>query len=144
MKLLRQPIFLSKWVAQALFIALFLKLLNYFQLLSLVIGGQSTRVYISNCKFDTSTRYLGGRTGILHELAQSNTMSKSVAKESRGVPYPEAIVPYLVEAHQLALEGRPGPVHDEIPLDLLDSEIAGPSILEINATVSICWDGLGD
>jgi len=45
-----------------------------------------------------------------------------VAKESRRVPYPEAIVPYLIEAHHLALGGRPGPVHVEIPLDLLDSE----------------------
>ena len=77
---------------------------------------------------NNSTRYLGGRTGILHELAQSNTMVRSVAKESRRVPYPEAIVPYLIEAHHLALEGRPGPVHVEIPLDLLDSEIAEPDV----------------
>ena len=71
-------------------------------------------------------RYLGGRTGMLHELSQSNTMVRSVAKESRRVPYPEAIVPYLIEAHHLALEGRPGPVHVEIPLDLLDTELAVP------------------
>ena len=77
---------------------------------------------------NNSRRYLNGRTGILHELAQSNTMIRSVAKESRRVPYPEAIVPYLIEAHHLALEGRPGPVHVEIPLDLLDSEIAGPDL----------------
>jgi len=71
-------------------------------------------------------RYLGGRTGMLHELSQSNTMVRSVAKESRRVPYLEAIVPYLIEAHNLALEGRPGPVHVEIPLDLLDTEFAMP------------------
>ena len=76
---------------------------------------------------NSPTRYLGGRTGMLHELSQSNTMVRSVAKESRRVPYPEAIAPYLIEAHQLALEGRPGPVHVEIPLDLLDSEIAFPA-----------------
>lgn len=77
---------------------------------------------------NNSRRYLNGRTGILHELAQSNTMVRSVVKESRRVPSPEAIVPYLMEAHHLALEGRPGPVHVEIPLDLLDSEIAEPDL----------------
>ena len=66
------------------------------------------------------TRYLGGHTGNLHELTQSTSMVQSVAKESRRVPTTQAIAPYLMGAHQLALEGRPGPVHIEIPMDLLE------------------------
>jgi len=86
---------------------------------------------------NNSRRYLNGRTGILHELSQSNAMTRSVAKESRRVPYPEAIVPYLIEAHQLALEGRPGPVHVEIPLDLLDSEIVRPDRKIMGQTATV-------
>ena len=78
------------------------------------------------------TRYLGGRTGMLHELASSNAMVNSVAKESRRIPTTEAIVPYLIEAHQLALEGRPGPVHVEIPIDLLDQKISVPSVIAMS------------
>lgn len=74
------------------------------------------------------TRYLEGRVGMLHELSQSNVMVRSVSKESRRVPNSEAIVPYIIEAHHLALEGRPGPVHIEIPLDLLEGETTATSI----------------
>jgi 5-guanidino-2-oxopentanoate decarboxylase len=72
------------------------------------------------------TRYLDSRKGMLHELAQSNTMVKSVAKESRRIPHSDAIIPYLIEAYYLALEGRPGPVHVEIPFELLENEITLP------------------
>jgi 5-guanidino-2-oxopentanoate decarboxylase len=74
------------------------------------------------------TRYLGGRSGMLHELSQSNSMVRSVSKESRRVPHPEAIIPYIIEAHHLALEGRPGPVHIEIPLDILENITTATSI----------------
>jgi len=71
--------------------------------------------------------HLAGRNGKLHDLAQSNTMVRSVAKESRRVPSAEAIIPYLIEAYYLAQSGRPAPVHVEIPLDLLQLDISIPT-----------------
>lgn len=76
---------------------------------------------------NNASRYLAGRSGKLHELTQSNTMVRSVAKESRRVPCTEAIIPFLIEAFYLAQSGRPAPVHVEIPLDLLQQDIAAPT-----------------
>jgi len=76
---------------------------------------------------NNASRHLTGRSGKLHELAQSNTMVRSVAKESRRVPCTEAIIPFLIEAYHLAQSGRPAPVHLEIPLDLLQQNIVKPT-----------------
>jgi thiamine pyrophosphate-dependent acetolactate synthase large subunit-like protein len=76
---------------------------------------------------NNASRHLAGRDGRLHELAQSNTMVRSVAKESRRVPCTEAIIHYLIEGYHLAQSGRPAPVHVEIPLDLLQQDIAAPT-----------------
>jgi len=76
---------------------------------------------------NNATRHLAGRSGKLHELARSNTMVRSVAKESRRVPCTEAIIPYVLEAFCLAQSGRPAPVHLEIPLDLLQQEMTAPT-----------------
>jgi acetolactate synthase-1/2/3 large subunit len=53
-------------------------------------------------------------------------MSSSVTKDSCRASSPEEI-PLLVErALRLSVEGRPGPVHVEIPLDYLDEPCALP------------------
>ncbi|WZL73028.1 5-guanidino-2-oxopentanoate decarboxylase [Clostridiaceae bacterium 35-E11] len=62
---------------------------------------------------------LGQETGFLHELKNSTILAQSVAKESRSVPCIEAIETYIQEAYHLCQTGRPGPVHIEIPMDIL-------------------------
>lgn len=62
---------------------------------------------------------LNQRIGFLHELKNSTILTQSVAKESRTVMSLENIDLYIKEAYQLALSGRPGPVHVEIPMDIL-------------------------
>lgn len=73
-------------------------------------------------------------TGFLHELRNSTTMASSVAKESRTVTSVDMIESYLVQAYKLAVSGRPGPVHIEIPLDLLAEKVELVSKLEIEFT----------
>ena len=68
------------------------------------------------------TKFLGQRTGFLHELQNSTMMARSAAKESRCVMSSNDITLYLSEAFRLAQSGRPGPVHVEIPLDFLRQE----------------------
>ncbi|MBD3304810.1 5-guanidino-2-oxopentanoate decarboxylase [candidate division KSB3 bacterium] len=63
--------------------------------------------------------FLDQRTGFLHELRNSTIMASSVAKESRRVLAADDIEPYLTQAFRLAHTGRPGPVHIEIPFDIL-------------------------
>ncbi len=65
------------------------------------------------------TTFLDQGAGFLHELKNSTIMVKSVAKESRTVLSADAIGVYLEEAYYLSMTGRPGPVHIEIPMDIL-------------------------
>lgn len=82
------------------------------------------------------TSIMNQSTGFLHELKNSTTMVSSVAKESRTVPSVDMIETYLVEAYRLARSGRPGPVHIEIPLDLLAEEVEVDKRLEFRFTES--------
>lgn len=66
------------------------------------------------------TPFLEGRTGFLHELRQSNTMVRSVAKGSFRIDNASEIPAVLTRAYALCQSGRPGPVHVEIPMDLLE------------------------
>lgn len=66
---------------------------------------------------------LGQRIGFLHELKNSTILAKSVTKESRTVLTHADIPSYIKEAYELANSGRPGPVHVEIPLDILQESI---------------------
>lgn len=73
--------------------------------------------------------FLAGRSGFLHEMRNSTIMVSSVAKESRCICTAEEI-PHAVEhAMRTAVSGRPGPVHLEIPLDVLGAEMDGSSLL---------------
>ncbi len=69
------------------------------------------------------TTVLNQGTGFLHELKNSTILAQSVAKESRTVLCPEDIGLYIQEAYYLSMSDRPGPVHVEIPLDILRAYI---------------------
>lgn len=68
---------------------------------------------------DVPRAYGGGRTGFLHELRDSQGMARLVCKESLSVGDLSDIAPALTRAWRICRQGRPGPVHVEIPLDLL-------------------------
>jgi len=68
------------------------------------------------------TSYIGQGAGFLHELKNSTLLVRSVSKESRRVESPDEIAPALEAAYRLAETGRPGPVHVEIPMDILAME----------------------
>lgn len=68
------------------------------------------------------------RSGFLHELRNSTIMARSAAKESRCVMSASDIGRYLLDAHRLALSGRPGPVHVEIPFDILRQPASEDSV----------------
>jgi len=63
--------------------------------------------------------FLGKGAGFLHELKNSTTVAGSCAKESRTISSPCDIGPAIAAGLRLAAEGRPGPVHIEIPMDIL-------------------------
>jgi|LSQX01.1.fsa_nt_gb thiamine pyrophosphate-dependent acetolactate synthase large subunit-like protein len=71
------------------------------------------------------SRFLSGRSGYLHELRDSTVMSSSVTKGSFRASSPGEIPLLLERALRLSVEGRPGPVHVEIPLDYLDQDCGG-------------------
>jgi 5-guanidino-2-oxopentanoate decarboxylase len=81
----------------------------------LVISSQ-----IPNSQVNTHSRSL-------HELEKSTNMTSSVCKAAWCVEYPEDIEAYIAGAYALASQGRPGPVHLEIPLDVLRAEKEGQS-----------------
>jgi 5-guanidino-2-oxopentanoate decarboxylase len=66
------------------------------------------------------SKFLSGRSGYLHELRDSTAMSSSVTKASFRASSPEEIPGLVERALRLSTEGRPGPVHVEVPLDFLD------------------------
>jgi thiamine pyrophosphate-dependent acetolactate synthase large subunit-like protein len=74
---------------------------------------------------------LGGRTGTLHELKHSTLMTSSVTKASYAISRGEEIPWILSRAYAQTLEGRPGPVHVEIPLDILEEETSFSSFQEL-------------
>ncbi|MFP4300447.1 MAG: thiamine pyrophosphate-binding protein [Spirochaetaceae bacterium] len=63
--------------------------------------------------------------GELHELKNSTIAASSVSKESRSVFDPEEIEGTLRGAYEKAMSGRPGPVHVEIPYDVLAETVDG-------------------
>ncbi len=68
--------------------------------------------------------HLERNTGYLHDLKNSTITLSSVTKESRSVSTVEAIAETVRQAYALAQTGRPGPVHIEIPLDLLEGPVS--------------------
>ncbi|WKY44108.1 5-guanidino-2-oxopentanoate decarboxylase [Eubacteriaceae bacterium ES2] len=71
------------------------------------------------------TTIMNQSTGFLHELKNSTIVAGAVAKESRRVTAASQIEEMIGWAYRLAVSGRPGPVHVEIPLDILAQELVG-------------------
>ncbi|ACB85503.1 thiamine pyrophosphate-binding protein [Natranaerobius thermophilus] len=67
-------------------------------------------------------RFRGKNKGFLHELNNSTNFMRSFVKESRQINRKEYVAIALREAYQLSISGRGGPVHLEIPIDILQSE----------------------
>ncbi len=74
------------------------------------------------------------RSGFLHELRESNAMVRSVAKESFRIADPAEIPATLTRAYELCRSGRPGPVHVEFPMDLLERGVDASSLTEYGTT----------
>ncbi len=83
--------------------------------------GDSIPMIVISSQMPTS--FIGQRTGFLHELNNPTYLTKSVTKESRTITQKEHIGHYLEEAYHLAVSGRPGPVHLEIPMDILQDTV---------------------
>lgn len=77
----------------------------------------SVPMLVISSQIETSA--LNCRSGYLHELRNSTILASSVAKESRIIRSHQDIPLSIMQAYHLAISGRPGPVHLEIPLDIL-------------------------
>ncbi|HQO83874.1 MAG TPA: 5-guanidino-2-oxopentanoate decarboxylase [Synergistales bacterium] len=65
------------------------------------------------------TPFIGKGCGFLHELPDSTALAQGVSKKSFRIGSPEDIPVVIKSAWDLASDGRPGPVHVEIPMDVL-------------------------
>ena len=70
-------------------------------------------------------------TGHLHELPDQRALMANVAKFSETVMDPDDLARILTSALQAMFIGRPGPVHVEIPTDLLQVLVAKPNPLSL-------------
>ncbi len=87
----------------------------------------SVPMVVISTQLPTST--VNYRAGNLHELKNSTYLAESVAKESKRVKRKENISSAIEDAYQLALSGRPGPVHVEIPVDILQAPVKEKSLV---------------
>jgi len=69
--------------------------------------------------------YIGRGCGFLHELPDSVALAGGVSKQSFRVNLPGEIQEIIESAWHLASSGRPGPVHVEIPMDILAGKCPG-------------------
>lgn len=74
-----------------------------------------------------------GRTGVLHELCDSGAAARAVAKASYCIESAVEVAHTVALAYAATTTGRPGPVHVEIPLDLLDEIVP---LATVDAAVS--------
>lgn len=83
------------------------------------------------------TGYIGKGAGFLHELKDSSALAECAAKRSFTATSPEEIPQIIETAWRLASNGRPGPVHVEIPMDILaaPAKSAGASSGGADATL---------
>ena len=71
---------------------------------------------------DIPQKYKNNSVGYLHELSNTTEMSRSVTKYSLSVSDAEEIPEALKWLYRQSVKGRPGPVHLEIPLNVLRQE----------------------
>lgn len=86
------------------------------------------------------TSALPYRSGYLHELKNSTILASSVSKESRLVDNTSMIERAIFEAWNISLSGRPGPVHLEIPVDILTGRGPVPATAEPFHFASLLMD----
>lgn len=67
--------------------------------------------------------YLDGMRGSLHDLKDQPRLMSTLTKWNTRVTSPDQVGPTLIDSLLHASKGRPGPVHVEIPKDILDESI---------------------
>ena len=97
-----------------------------------------------------STATLGKGMGHLHELPDQAALAKTVAIWSRTLRQPHQLSRLLSQAFRAMSQGRPGPVHLEIPVDVMKAKISpqqfvaslkpapGPSLPEVKRAAEKC------
>lgn len=90
----------------------------------------SVPLLVISSQVETSARHY--RSGYLHEMKNSTYFASSVTKSSRCIDHGWQIRNAISEAYRLAGSGRPGPVHIEIPLDILQNVIEESDIDSCN------------
>jgi acetolactate synthase I/II/III large subunit len=80
-----------------------------------------------------ATATLGKGFGHLHELPDQRGMMEKVALSSRRITKPEELPGALADAFALFASGRPGPVHIEVPTDVMTLAADGLSPKLANA-----------
>ena len=83
-----------------------------------------------------SRRDLRKGRGELHELRNSTIAASSVSKESRQVFDPTEIEAMVRWGYELCLRGRPGPVHIEVPYDVLRERVGESRSEEAEAALA--------
>ena len=71
-------------------------------------------------------RYLGQGLGHLHELPDQLALCRQVALRSEQLDDPAQLTPVLESLFAELEHGRPGPVHLQVPLDVLAMKVDGP------------------
>ncbi len=71
---------------------------------------------------------LGHGRGLLHELPDQHGMMKTVALYSHTLLNPDDLPAVVEQAFSVLLSGRPGPVHIEIPTDVMSASISVPAM----------------
>ncbi|HTO31736.1 MAG TPA: 5-guanidino-2-oxopentanoate decarboxylase [Pararhizobium sp.] len=77
---------------------------------------------------------LGHGCGLLHELPDQHGMIKTLALYSQTLLNPADLAVVVERAFAILTSGRPGPVHIEIPTDVMTARIAPPSLRKATAT----------
>ena len=83
---------------------------------------------------------LGKGSGYLHELPDQRAMMKSFTKDSVTLMDGEKIAEALSYCIDLTTSGRPGPVHLEIPTDVMVERIVPPAAVEKPLTQPLVSD----
>lgn len=71
---------------------------------------------------------LGRELGELHELPDQAALSRTVCHDAHTLLEPERLGEVIAWAFDLMTSGRPGPVHIEIPIDVMALEIELPAL----------------
>ncbi len=86
---------------------------------------------------DIPRRYSGGNAGYLHQLEMPTTVSRAVTKASIRVTEPDRIEETLRFLYDVACSGRPGPVHLEIPIDVLQEYTSAENTPELEKAAPV-------